>query len=513
MSELRTDGDGRTIYQIDGPVLAAFMQSTAPVQVICGPVGSGKSKTCNLKLWAIANQQKLGPDGVRRTRVAVVRTTYPELRTTTIRTWLDTFPEKIYGPLKFTQPPSQKVSWGDVAMETDFLALDDPTDVQKLRSGEYTAFYVNELQFLVKELFDEMTSRTGRYPAIKDGGPTWHGVIADMNIPDQDHWIVLMRGMVPFPEGMLEDERRALTWPAAWDFFMQPPGLLEVHDANSKLLGYDPNERAENLKWLPPDYYGKMVAGKSRAWVKTRILNQVALVIDGEPVWPAFRRELHVAGDVLQPVEGHQIWIAADFGRSPAVLFAQSVNNRVIVLGEMSGHNVGAVGFAPMVKRRLEQKYNGFEFVAYGDPKGQDKSQNDERTAYDIFRAHGIPIKAAPVKQNMIDTRVQAVESLLGQLYDGRPRLAISPNCRTLIAALEGGYCYEKSRRNDTGELRTTPSKNRFSHLADALQYLCLAMGEGRAMTGLTTPMNELRGINVWNRRIAVMRRVAGYRF
>jgi hypothetical protein len=102
MSELRTDGDGRTIYQIDGPVLAAFMQSTAPVQVICGPVGSGKSKTCNLKLWAIANQQKLGPDGVRRTRVAVVRTTYPELRTTTIRTWLDTFPEKIYGPLKFT---------------------------------------------------------------------------------------------------------------------------------------------------------------------------------------------------------------------------------------------------------------------------------------------------------------------------------------------------------------------------------------------------------------------------
>jgi hypothetical protein len=112
----------------------------------------------------------------------------------------------------------------------------------------------------------------------------------------------------------------------------------------------------------------------------------------------------------------------------------------------------------------------------------------------------------------MIDTRVQAVESLLGQLYDGRPRLAISLNCRTLIAALEGGYCYEKSRRNDTGELRTTPSKNRFSHLADALQYLCLAMGEGRAMTGLTTPMNELCGINVWNRRIAVMRRVAGYR-
>jgi hypothetical protein len=98
MSELRTDGDGRTIYEIDGPVLAAFMQSTAPVQVICGPVGSGKSKTCNLKLWAIANQQKPGPEGVRRTRMAVVRTTYPELRTTTIRTWLEHVPREDLRP-------------------------------------------------------------------------------------------------------------------------------------------------------------------------------------------------------------------------------------------------------------------------------------------------------------------------------------------------------------------------------------------------------------------------------
>ena len=73
-----------------------------------------------------------------------------------------------------------------------------------------------------------MTSRAGRYPAIKDGGPTWHGVIADMNIADQDHWTSIMRGLVPLPEGLLEDDRIALTWPARWDFFMQPPGLLEV---------------------------------------------------------------------------------------------------------------------------------------------------------------------------------------------------------------------------------------------------------------------------------------------
>jgi len=122
--------------------------------------------------------------------------------------------------------------------------------------------------------------------------------------------------------------------------------------------------------------------------------------------------------------------------------------------------------------------------VAYGDPKGQDKTQTDERTAYDIYRANGIPMQASPVKQNLIDTRIEAVEHLLGQLYDGRPRLQISPNCRTLIAGMEGWYCFERKARSS--EIKTEPAKNRFSHLADCLQYLAIAMREGRAMLGLT---------------------------
>jgi hypothetical protein len=504
MSELKTDRFGQTIYELDGAVLSAFMLSTAPVQVICGPVGSGKSKACGLKLWAIANAQRPGPDGIRRTRMAIVRTTYPELRTTTIRTWLDTFSEPIYGPLKWTQPPSQTVVWGDVWMQCDFLALDDQTDVQKLRSGEYTAFYVNELQYLIKELFDEMTSRAGRYPAIKDGGPTWHGVVGDMNVPDQDHFIALMRGMVPWPEGMLEDERIALTWPAAWDFFMQPPGLIEVRRDDGVVIGYDPNPKAENLKWLPKDYYGGLIHGKTRAWIKSRILNQIALVVDGEPVWPAFRRELHVARDVLKPITGHPIWIGADFGRSPGVLFGQAVNNRVTILDEMQGHNTAAVTFAPKVKRFLEQNYPGFTFAAYGDPKGADRTQTDERTAFDIFGANGIPMKPSPVKMNLINTRIEAVDHLLGQLYDGRPRLQISPSCRTLIAGMEGGYCYERKLRSS--EIKTEPAKNRFSHLADALQYLAIAMGEGRTMIGLT-PVGLIQPVRMRPER-RTMRRV-----
>jgi hypothetical protein len=504
LAELAVDQHGNTIWQVTDPVLTQFMLSTAPVQVIQGPIGSGKTSAAILKLWSIANAQRPSPDGLRKTRFAVCRTTYPELKTTTIRSWTEVLPERVYGPVKYTQPPSQKIIWGDVRSEIDFLALDDPTDIQKLRSGEYTGFFFNELQFFIKELWDEAQSRAGRYPSIRDNGPSWHGVIADMNAPAPDHFIALMRGMVPWPENMLESERAALTWPASWDWFEQPPALIEVRDAYGHVIGFDPNPAAENKEWVLPDYWGNLTKGKTKAWIDSRLLNKVALVVDGSPVWPSFRQEVHVARDALHAVPGHTIWVGCDFGRSPCALFCQTVNNRVSVLAELQGHNESAVTFAPKVKRYLEQHYPRHSFVAYGDPKGQDKTQTDERTAYDIFRANDIDMRASPVKQNLIETRIAAVDSILNQLHDGRPRLQISPSCRTLIAGMSGGYCYERKMRSS--EVKTEPSKNRFSHLCDALQYVLIAMGEGRHMVGLS-PLSELKPKQFWHGRKS-MRRV-----
>jgi hypothetical protein len=505
MTEQRVTADGDVVWEVTDKVLGQFMLSSAPVQVIQGPIGSGKTVACCLKLWAIANAQKPSPvDRIRRTRFAICRTTYPELKSTTIRTWTDVLDQRIYGPVKYTQPPTQKIVWGDVNCEIDFLALDDPTDIQKLRSGEYTAFFFNELQFFIKELFDEAQSRAGRYPSIRDGGPTWHGVVADMNAPSPDHFIALMRGMVPWPESMTDEERAALAWPSSWDWFEQPPALIEIRDPSGRIAGYEPNPDAENRKWMLPDYWGNLTKGKSKAWIDSRLLNRVALVVDGSPVWPAFRQEVHVSREVLHAVPGHQIWMGADFGRSPACLFGQALNNRVSILAEMQGHNESAVTFAPKVKRFLETHYRGFQYCAFGDPKGQDRGQATDTTAFDVYRSHGINMQPAPIKMNAIEPRIAAVDYILGQLYDGRPRLQISPNCRTLIAAMSGGYCYERKQRSS--EIKTEPSKNRFSHLADSLQYLCIAMGEGRQMIGLA-PLNEVKPFQIYRGR-KTMRRI-----
>lgn len=501
------DPVGRPVYEFQaGSKLVDFLQSTARVQIIQGPIGSGKSKICNLKVWKIASEQVAGPDGIRRIRVGVVRNTYPELKTTTIRTWLDTYPESIYGTLVWAQPPRQVMRGDDIVIEVDFLALDKEEDVKKVRSGEYTLFYVNELQYLLKILFDELTSRTGRFPAVKDGGCTWHGVLCDMNAPDEDHFIAMMTGQTDYPENTPEEDR--ITLPSEWQFFMQPPGLLEKYGTDGHTVeSYIPNPLAENVKWLPENYYPDLIKGKTRAWIKSRVLNKIALVIDGDPVWPGFREDVHVASSVLHAVPTAELFIGLDFGRNPAAVFGQSVNNRVIVLAELQAFNEGAVSFAPKVKRFLEQNFPGLRFRAYGDPKGADQTQTDNRTAYDVFASLGIPVTPAPnLKQNMIETRIQAVEAPLNEMYDGRPRFMLSPRCRSLKVGMAGRYCFKKVKGAD-GRTHNEPNKNRYSDLADALQYMVLGMGEGRRMVGLTAA-NSPKPFMVYKGR-QTMRRVS----
>lgn len=502
------DSFGRPIYRIEYPCLEKFFGSTKPVQVIQGPVGSGKSKVCNLKALLVASQQRASRDGLRHSRGAVIRNTYPELIATTMRTWKDTFPEEIYGRIVMSKPAFQRIRFSDIDMEVDFLAMDKEDDVKKLRSSEYTWAYINELQYIPKVVFDEIQSRIemGRFPAMKDGGPTWHGLWADMNSPDDDHFIAMMTGQTEWPENMPDTERTALTWPAEWEFIMQPAGLLDIIGPDGKPSGeYRMNPAAENIKWLARDAYLKMVRGKTRSWIKSHVLNQIALVIDGDPVWPWFRREIYVTGKMLEPVPGHDIWVSADFGRKPAALFAQNINNRIVVLGEMQAFNEGAVTFAPKVKRHLEQRYAGYSFKVFGDPKGADRNQTDDRSAYDVWAGNGMPVSPAPVKQNNLQTRIEAVEHLGSTMYEGRPRLMISPACRTLIVGMEGRYCYQKKKGME--ETKAEPQDNNYTHLCDCLQYLALSMGEGQRMIGLASAAT-MKPVRVYKGR-QTMRRVS----
>src|SRR5574343_676729 len=196
-------------YRNVPPTIAAFLASNAFVRGLRGPVGSGKSTTCCFEIMRRAKDQEPASDGIRYSRWAVILNTYPELKTTTIKTWHGLIPSSI-GRWVDTGPPTHQLRFDDVSLEVLFLALDSPGDVGKLLSLELTGAWINEAREVPKAVLDALTTRVGRYPSARQGGPSWFGVIMDTNPPDTDHWWY-----------RLAEEMH----PVGFDFFAQPSGL------------------------------------------------------------------------------------------------------------------------------------------------------------------------------------------------------------------------------------------------------------------------------------------------
>lgn len=482
-AEVEFTEDGRRVFEIAGKTLAEFFQDRSHVAIIRGPIGSAKTATAFQKVWAIACEQQPSPqDGLRKTRWGFIRNTYGELEGTTVKDFLEQFPDGQYGTMYYSRPLEYHMAVGDVRAEIVFMALDKPDDIKKLRSTQFTGFFLHEMQYLPKEIFDECESRVGRFPGPLDGRATWDGVLGDMNEPGEDHWLLPMTGEVPYPEGTpLSDQIR---WPKDWKYYVQPPALVEVFNADQKTIrGYKINPLAENLKWLKHDYYPNKVRGKDKAWIDSRLMNRISVWVDGKPVFPMFKVETHVAAEPLKPVPGYPIILGKDFGRSPGVVFGQLISNRWYILDELCGYDVDTTEFAPLVKRKLDTRFKGYDFHIWGDPKGADKTQNSTRTSYEIMESFDMRVEAAPCGDNDLVLRLGAVTHVLNGMHDGAPRLVICPeNCRALKVAMAGKYHYAKQRTGNGYEEK--PKKDKYSNIADALQYLLVGEGEGRTMMG-----------------------------
>src|SRR5262249_49965246 len=151
-----------------------------------------------------------------------------------------------------TRPYLHEIRVGSLELDAIFMALDDIRDaVSFFKSLETSLIWFNEGQFAQFAVIREAAARVSppRFPAVKDGGCAWGGLILDTNAPPADHWIPIMRGDALPPDWMSEDQRQSMRKPASWEFYLQPPGLIEEFDKAGMLLGYRPNPMAENLKY------------------------------------------------------------------------------------------------------------------------------------------------------------------------------------------------------------------------------------------------------------------------
>jgi hypothetical protein len=473
-------------YKPDGEVLKDFMKDDTFFRGIRGPVGSGKSVGCCVEVFRRALMQAKGPDGKRKSRWAIIRNTNPQLRTTTIKTWLDWFPENDWGKFTWSVPYTHMIKKGDLELEVIFLALDRPEDVKKLLSLELTGIWINEAREIPKSIIDACTMRVGRYPSMRDGGPSWTGVIADTNAPEEDHWWPIMSGEVPIPDHIPKEQAKMLVKPSNWRFFTQPAGMLEVKNDSGDIEKYEPNAKAENRKNMMQSYYPNLIQGKTKSWIDVYVMNRLGTIQDGKPVYPMFATEAHVAQEEIPIAAGQPVYVGLDFGLTPAAAIGQKVRGRWLIQSEIVAIDMGIVRFAEVLRNELATRFAAAgETIIYGDPAGDFRAQTDESTPFHILRGAGL--RAFPTHSNSPDLRIEAVSSQLTKMVEGKPAFLLDRRCTTIIKGFEGGYSYK--RMEVSGErYADKPEKNMFSHVHDALQYLLLGAGEGRALMNSQKP-------------------------
>jgi len=446
----------------DASTLKQFSDSRKRIRLIVGPFRSGKSSACSVEVYTKACEQAPDKYGKRKTRWAIVRNTYPELFDTTIKTFLNWFPPEYFGNDYRSNPRPdytihQKFSDGtEVECEILFRALDKPEHVKNLWSLEVTGVWFNEAREIPKVIFDTMDGRINQYPAQKDGGATWGGIILDTNPCDTDHWLYKL---------FVEDLPNDLQLQEFYDYFHQPSGL---------------SADAENLTHLSKNYYQDLAVGKDDNYIKVYIRGEYGYVREGKIIYSNYNDLSHCSDTPLKPWPGVHLTLGFDFGLTPACVITQYHPKGVLhVLRELCATEMGVKRFArDVVKPFLIANFNGYRFVSGCDPSGARRSEFDEtKSCYKELREAGFPVKLA--YSNALEPRFTSVDDFLTKMIDGKPAFKLDPSCKMLRKGFNGEYKRRKLQVVGMEVYAEAAEKNPVSHPHDALQYACMTIQRG----------------------------------
>jgi hypothetical protein len=229
-----------------------------------------------------------------------------------------------------------------------------------------------------------------------------------------------------------------------------------------------------------------MIKGKSKTWIDIYIMNRYGATTDGRLVHPEFNKAMHVAAEPLTPWPGIPFIISCDFGLTPACLIRQKMRGRYQTLAEVVITDGGATKLAAAINRVMAERFPGFTIArGWGDPSGDNRSQADEKTPFQVMRAAGIPCR--PCETNDPDIRRSASHHVYSTLVDGQPMEIVDPSCKTYIAGMTAGWVYKRVP-GPSEMFQDEPAKNRYSHICEAGEYGHVGEGEHRQIIGRQKP-------------------------
>lgn len=458
-----------------GPVAGSYYLDDSEVAVIMGPVGSGKTDASCLRLARHAMTQRPDPDGVRRSRWAVVRNTGPQLRDTTIKSWLNLFPENQYGRL-VGNPATQKWNFTPKGekhrVEAEFLfrALDDAGDVRNLLSLQVNGFYFNEVSEIAPEILQHAGRRAGRGLPVC----TWHGWIADSNPWDMEAYL---------------HEILVLNPREGHKFFKQPGGMdpdaenLEnlMQTEETHLLPWNDERRREQGR----TYYINALRDYSPADADRYVHCKYGASRDGKPVFVSYNDNAHcksVTLDALVPLE-----VGYDCsGRNPAAIVGQKQRTgQWRIAAEFCGEDLSMIEHVARFKRFIVEKFPKHRVGKITvDPSGAPKDAHDIDMIR-VIRKEFPGVLVLKALTNDPKTRIEAVDGAFRRMVNGEPAIIIDPACKVLRQACISKYQYRKLKLTGGNQYADVPDKKHpWSDAADGLEYLMVGAGEARNAMG-----------------------------
>ena len=391
------------------PKQQLFHRSDAKYRLVLGAYGAGKT---TLAVW----EDILGALEFPRSVGVVFRRTYPALRDTTQRQYLEQVPAQLGVHYKKTEGREQ-IEYPN-GSRTLFRCLDD---WMKQGSAQYDRITIDEASEVPEREF-----RALAYGRLRgEVGP--RRMVVATNPVDDTHYL--------------------------YKFF------VEEHDDEKAVFHFSTYDNAEHL---PPGYIArleKMSPQEQRMFLH----GHWGIVADGPPVFPNFREDIHV-GD-FTPIRQRPVLRGWDFGfQHPACVFVQAdAQGHLVVLRELLGEHEDIVSFGTKVMHASREWFYDCTFEDYCDVSGS-YNHDTGPTSVSVLKTR---FKLSPHYRKLpLERSLQAMRDLLGTLTNGgRPLLRFDRSCRRLIKGVAGGY-YMDPR---TGAPKK--ANNIYVHLIDALRY------------------------------------------
>lgn len=449
----------RRLFYSAGPVSDAYIESVGEMDLINGPVGSGKT-TASIKR-ALLSATRMRPDpatGLRRYVLGIWRHKYDALWKGTIPSWqrmLD--PAKGIGEWVGASPRAAehritfRDAFGEVQLIARFMAFGDAMSAEDLKSIEFTDCYLNEADTIDEEAVEVLLQRVGRDPpeelAQRPGR-----IFGDCNAPSINSWVYR-------------------------DFFsVRKPGYRLFRQPGGREAG------AENLGAVGRGYYDRLARlNAHRPWkVRADVDNQPGYQRDADVVFDKFDDGRMVSPERLDPEPLLPILVGIDGGLTMAAVYGQEApDGQFRILAEISPDRADERALATAMLALEASRFRGAEFYTVCDPAmdaGADTDIGSQRAR--LAKHLGRSVHLA--RSNDVLTRHDAVKALMERnVTGGRPGLYVSgPDCPVLREGFNQGYVWHvmpgsKERKN--------VKDGRHTHAQDGLQYIAMESGRAHA--------------------------------